>query len=339
MDKREIRIRLKELLFQLLLHLMVFSFYIVESRHGNVNFDIQPYRFVYFFVYFLLNMTISYVLFPKYLYQGNYWAFSAFLLGLICFVIFFEQFILDPLFFPCCSSLNALAFFLCLLEIIPLLSILSGFKFAYDLIYKQKEINELKTLVKESELNQLKSQINPHFLFNHLNNLFSYSLLNSEKVPNLILGLSNVLRHMLYSANKGNYTLKHEILHLQDLVSLYELQIEDRGTVHFHCSVQNETLLIAPLLLSVFVENAFKHSQKGQSKGIDIFINLEDIEDNVIKFTCVNNFNHQTSKLENTGGIGIENVKRRLHLLYPKKHQLLFTKKNRIFKVELILQL
>lgn len=121
-----------------------------------------------------------------------------------------------------------------------------AFKLAWDASVKQREVNELKDLIKESELQFLKSQINPHFLFNNLNNLYSYALDNSPKTPSIILELSSVLRYMLYDCKENFVPLAKEIKHLKNFTALNELQIEDRGSVRFETENLGGNYTIAP---------------------------------------------------------------------------------------------
>lgn len=110
-------------------------------------------------------------------------------------------------------------------------------------------------MVAESRMQFLKSQINPHFLFNNLNNLYAYALENSPKTPKIILELSALLRYMLYDCQADYVPLAKEIKCLNDFINLQELQIENRGTIEFNISGKAENQLVAPLILIVFIEN------------------------------------------------------------------------------------
>ena len=147
---------------------------------------------------------------------------------------------------------------------------LSGFKFGWDALGKQQEVDELKIAVKESELQFLKTQINPHFLFNNLNNLYSYAIEQSPETPEIILELSGLLRYMLYECKEDFVPLTKEVDQLENFISLSEMQVEERGSVKF--STQNilANFKIAPLILIVFIENAFKHSTASQVDNLSL---------------------------------------------------------------------
>lgn len=332
--------RLKnELIFQLILHVLVFNFYVIDNYQGRVQYDIDFHSFIYFFNYLMANLAISYLFLPIFFYNKQFFKFFLLVFLLITFVVVFEQMILDPIFFPCCSVFELRGCLLCLGEIFPILAILAGFKFGWDAINKQKEVEELKTSARESEMAFLNSQINPHFLFNHLNNLYSYALQGSPKTSKIILEMSGILRYMLYECREETVPLQEEINHLKDFINLHELQVEERGTVEFFIKNIPSDLKIAPLILNVFVENAFKHSQSGKSDEIAIFVSIDVDDQNRLFFTCANNFEASPASPIGGKGIGLANVKRRLELLYPNRHMLKLTQKESQFEVFLTIQL
>ncbi len=250
-----------------------------------------------------------------------------------------EERVLEQIFFP--NTRRAERFpgvFITLFDILPVITILSGFKFAWDAIGKQRQVEELQAVVKESELQFLKSQINPHFLFNNLNNLYSYAISNSPKTPEIILHLSAVLRYMLYECRERYVPLSKEIEQLENFTRLYQLQIEERGRVRFSAKPMGSSYKIAPLILVVFIENAFKHSQASQADNIKIEIDISLVE-NVLHFVCKNNFLPVPVNGNQLQGIGLENVKKRLDLLYPNAHQLRISEKADSYEVFLTMEL
>jgi LytS/YehU family sensor histidine kinase len=224
-------------------------------------------------------------------------------------------------------------------EILSVLVALAGMKIAWDTIQRQREMDELRLMVKESQLSFLNSQINPHFLFNNLNNLYSYAVEQSPKTPEIILGLSGVLRYMLYECRESTVPLTMEIDHLHNFIQLYELQIEGRGSVEFNTENIEEGYQISPLILSVFVENAFKHTQSGQSDQIKIAVSVTVNNDGELNFICQNNFHPGDFSLNEKNGIGLENVKKRLNLLYPDQHELVIDQTKEDFFVNLTIKL
>jgi two-component system LytT family sensor kinase len=196
-------------------------------------------------------------------------------------------------------------------------------KLAWDNLKKQNVLEELEKERAESQLQFLKSQLNPHFLFNNLNNLYSYAQEGSPKTSEIILQLSAIMRYMLYESKENFVDLAKEIQYLGDFIKLQELQMEDRGKVNFKVNGRPQGKLIAPLVLITFVENCFKHSMSGQAKDIEISI-FADINEEEIHFRCENTFEpvDNTSNEYLTSGIGLANTRKRLELLYPGEHHL-----------------
>ena len=336
MMKIKNRSLLPEFLFQLLLHLVVFVFYSFEREAPHI----EPYKVAFFLNYSLAVFVINYFLLPQFLYKKKYLQFGLFLALVVIATILIEEFVLERIYFPDTIGRTFQGFFYTLLDIMPVIAILSGFKFAWDLIRKQQEIEELRASVEKSELNFLKSQINPHFLFNNLNNLYAYALEKSEKTPLIILELSSVLRYMLYDCREEYVSLDTEIQQLQNFVKLNELQIEDRGEVTFIPPEKNAGgYKIAPLILMNFIENAFKHSLGSQTDNIVIRIKLEIQDNDLLVFECENNFHSNSNNTSLNQGIGLENVKKRLELIYPNSHILKITEQSGWFKVYLSLNL
>jgi len=187
-----------------------------------------------------------------------------------------------------------------------------------DLLRKQIEAHQLSTEVKF-----LKSQINPHFLFNTLNNLFSMAQAKgNDELADGISKLSGMMRYMIYESNAETVPLKKEIEYINSCIALNKLRYADHeAIVDFRYSEPVPELAIAPMIFIPFVENAFKHGVTIDSTSfIDISITVQDKE---LLFTCGNKNHSLVKKMQDEkSGIGLENVKRRLDLLYPGKHSL-----------------
>lgn len=183
--------------------------------------------------------------------------------------------------------------------------------------------NQLEAYQLSTEIKFLKSQINPHFLFNTLNNLFSMAQeKGNDELADGISKLSGMMRYMIYDSNTGSVPLGKEIAYLDDCITLNKLRYaDDEVKVIFDHPAQTGNITIAPMLFIPFVENAFKHGVSiGQTSGIDIAITVSDQR---LIFTCVNTKYSAIKKMEDEkSGIGLENVRRRLDLLYPGKHNL-----------------
>lgn len=325
----------KEFLFQLILHGLVFVFYSFDRNQPQI----ADYHFPFFLNYLFAAAIINYWLLPRFFYQKKYLLFSLLILIILGLVMVVEELILEPIYFPGTRGGNFPGVLFTLTQVLPIITILVGFKFAWDAIVKQREVEELRATVQENELRFLKSQINPHFLFNNLNNLYSYAIENSPKTPTIILELSSVLRYMLYDCREEFVSLAKEIEHLEHFTRLNELQIEERGEVRFQASTVPSTYVIAPLILIVFIENAFKHSQASQSEGIQIDISVEVSGSGALRFNCRNNFQPIANNENLSKGIGLENVRRRLQLTYPEAHELRIQEGEDQYEVELLIQL
>lgn len=332
-----------EIIYQLLVSVALFFFYSFIQEEGIYNSEaIQkwiPYKIAFFGNYMVAAMFINYVLLPKLYSRKRFGLFFTSVALLIILVILTDEFFLEKIYFPETRGTYFPGVFFTLVETLPLIIFYMGFKFAWDYNKKQSEIEKLKVLVKDSELQFLKSQINPHFLFNNLNNLYAYALEESPKTPTIILELSSVLRYMLYDCKEDFVPLPKEVEHLKNFTELYKLQIEHRGDIQFHTNVAASEYSIAPLILMVFIENAFKHSTNSQSEGIEIEIAITVSQTGVLNFICKNGFSPLDQKGNTSRGIGILNVRKRLELLYPNAHTLEITNTDTVFNVALKMQL
>jgi len=325
----------KETVFQLLLHIVLFLFFSFDKHEPQIH----AFKIVAFLNYALGAFLINYVLLPQFFYKKKYLAFFLFVTIIIGIIILVEEQVLEKIYFPDTRGTRFPGIIYSLLDVMPVIMILAGFKFAWDASRKQLEVEELQSSVKESELQFLKSQINPHFLFNNLNNLYSYAIAESSKTPTIILELSAVLRYMLYDCKEDFVALPKEIEHLKNFTQLNELQIEERGKVTFKTENIQSGYRIAPLILTVFVENAFKHSTASQSKDILIKIYIQVSDDGKLEFRCENSFQSLGNTESLSKGIGLQNVKKRLQLLYPNAHELHIQEINGIYSVVLKMQL
>lgn len=297
------------------------------------------HRAIFLLFYSVATVAITYYLMPRFLYKKKYRQFFLGSALLVAAVITIEEVVLEPLLFP--NTKRAETFpgiYVSLLGVLPVMFILSGCKFGWDALKKQAQIDELETTIQESELQFLRSQINPHFLFNNLNNLYSYALQESPKTPEIILEMSGVLRYMLYESKEQFVPLKKELEQLGNFIRLYKLQIEDRGEVQFDVDKIEGEYKIAPLILIVFIENAFKHSQSGQSSDIEIDMSVK-LNNSTLEFRCKNNYQSGFSLDSVAKGIGLKNVRKRLELLYPKKHILEIKETDNAYNVYLRLEL
>jgi len=214
----------------------------------------------------------------------------------------------------------------------------ASFKLMFDQLSLQKKMAELAKDKAEAELNFLKSQINPHFLFNSLNSVYFLIDKNNPDARQALHKFSDMLRYQLYEANGERIPIEKEIDYLQDYVHLQQLRKDENYKVQFNCSQEVKNFSIEPLLLIPFVENAFKHiSHKTQG---DNFVKLDMTRSNgYFEFSVENTCEKGIYTTEQHGGIGMNNVKRRLELLYPGTHQLTIIDDNDWFKINLKLKI
>ncbi|MEM9650240.1 MAG: histidine kinase, partial [Bacteroidota bacterium] len=319
--------RYGELVFQVLVTSILFLFYwygqgLLSYASEGIAFTAIPYQVSFFANYALAAMFINYILLPRFYAKKRFAIFGMFTILLILIVILIDEFVLEQIYFPTTRGAYFPGVLFSLLETMPLILVFVGCKFAWDYNRKQSEIENLKSLVQESELQFLKSQINPHFLFNNLNNLYALTSENSSKAQKVILELSSVLRYMLYDCKEKFTPLEKEITNLKHYTALNELQIGERGKIHFEAKTALPDFAIAPLILIVFVENAFKHSTASQSENIKIDISVNVDAKGYLVFSCTNSFLPETNTHNLAKGIGLTNVKKRLELLYPNSHEL-----------------
>ena len=210
-------------------------------------------------------------------------------------------------------------------------------KLMFDYSRLQQRMAETAKEKAEAELNFLKSQINPHFLFNSLNAVYFLIDKNNVKARQSLHKFSDMLRYQLYEMKGAKVPIEKEISYLKDYVDMQTLRKDEHYSVSFNYSPQVKGFLIEPLLLIPFVENAFKHVSAHPDKSN--FVNLDLSRSNgQLVFSAVNS-KDQGKAMEPYSGIGLNNVKRRLELLYPGKHELNITDNNEIYKVDLKLKI
>ncbi len=201
----------------------------------------------------------------------------------------------------------------------------------------QKENEEKEKLQKEMELTYLKEQVNPHFLFNSLNSIYSLARQQSPETPELVMQLSELLRYQIESAKKETVLLKEELEFIENYLLLEEKRLSKRCTIEFLIDGDVSRLRISPMLLIPFVENAIKHGAQSTNEQSTIDISVS-IKNNTLHFCVDNSKPHKVSSLKRTG-LGLENVRRRLNLLYPNSHLLEIDDKEEKYHVNLSIEL
>jgi two-component system LytT family sensor kinase len=216
----------------------------------------------------------------------------------------------------------------------------SIFKIISDWVRHQRERKELETESMQSELRFLRSQINPHFLFNTLNNLYALTLKKSDKAPEIVLKLSEMMRYMLYECNERRVFLSKEVNYIRNYLDLERLRQGKNVDISFEVNGNVSNQKIAPLMFIPFLENSFKHGASNHLSDGFVHIKLE-IEDNKVHLFIENSkpempIRHSGKR---SGGIGLVNVKRRLKLLYPEQYRLKIEERPGSYRVDLTLGL
>jgi len=206
----------------------------------------------------------------------------------------------------------------------------------FEVVEQERHIQRLEIENTQTELKALKAQINPHFLFNSLNSIYALSLRKADELPEVTLKLADVLRYMIYDAQETFVPLQKEVDFLQKYLDLQRLRLQPKTQVHFVVEGELVGREIAPLIFIVLVENAFKHGAKAAGAAPYVRMSLQ-VSDQHIRFE-IENSKGQTDliKDKNASGLGLENVRQRLALIYSK-HEFLVEDKEESFKVELTL--
>ena len=201
--------------------------------------------------------------------------------------------------------------------------------------HQEKEWKEMEKQHLIAELSFLKSQVNPHFLFNSLNGIYALAIKKSDKTPNAVLQLSDLMRHMLYESDRAEVEMEKEVEYLKNYIQLQKLRISPEAQVSFETEGDISGKMIAPMLFIPFIENAFKHGV--DADGATIRIKMQ-VKGNILTFDMMNRVSQAKSK-DTSSGIGLMNVRKRLDLLYGNRYKLEYKESNGNFVVHLYLNL
>ena len=340
--------RLKQVLLHVLLWVVVlFFFTFVFATDNTINSNI------FNFSLFLMPITIGttyiaiYILIPKYLITKHYVLFGLYTLYTviisvfsILFSVFFGVAFLTNFMFTKVESLSRNTIFIITCIYIVVI-IVSAFKLL-KLNLKQSKTNaelegkilEAQLKLKEQELTYLKMQIHPHFLFNTLNTMYGLALKKADQTPEMILKLSNLLDYLLYQVDKPSVPLQEEINHIKDYIDLEHMRFNDTLSIDFNSEACSNIIDVAPMLFLPFVENSFKHGKITDGK-LNIAITFK-CDDTSILFNIKNS--HAKTDVNHTG-IGLENIKKRLELLYKNQYKLTINEADTYFEVQLKLSI
>lgn len=283
-----------------------------------------------------------YVLFAKLLKKKEYFTYVISLILTIllgCFLMAITYYNLESISDVSKSSIWEWNFFRTnAISISYTLAITMSLKMVKQWYEREKMTKDLEKINVETELKYLKSQINPHFLFNSLNSLYALTLVKSDKAPELVLKLSEILRYVLYEAKEKFVSLDKEINYLRSYLELEKIRHGDRLDVDFKIDGDVRNKKIAPMLFLTFLENSFKHGISNTAGDGYVSIDM-NIDEDQLDFHISNSKPSSDSKTPYKGGIGLENTKKRLNILYPNKYKLETQDSDSNYEVNLNLQL
>ncbi|MEM6684159.1 MAG: histidine kinase [Bacteroidota bacterium] len=218
----------------------------------------------------------------------------------------------------------------------------TAFGFLYRFLFEYRNAERAKQeLLKEThqtELKYLKAQLNPHFLFNGINSVYHLIGVNNALAKNTLLQFSNLLRYQLYESSESCIKLEKELEYVLQYLRLEAVRKGDDISLTYTIDYENAALTIAPLLLTPFIENAFKHiSHYNEAEKNTIEIDIQESNQQLSLF--VKNTTEQSVQQNKFGGVGLQNVQRRLALLYPKKHTLQITENDNFYEVHLTIDI
>jgi sensor histidine kinase YesM len=258
-------------------------------------------------------------------------ALGFFMVGCIVWLFFHADFPLQGR-----SSINLLLFWLPFVVVSLILGIL--IKMVRAIAQNQLKEAQVSASHSKSELHLLQSQLSPHFLFNTLNNMYGLSLTQHEKIPPLLLKLSELLRYSVYEASEIYVPLKDELAYIKNYIEFEKIRIGDRLLLRTDIEeIVNTDIKIAPMLLIVFIENAFKHAKNTADQKIFIEIALKTWGSSIL-FSAKNSYSkpeEQSNVINKSSGFGLASVRKRLELLYQNEHDLTIENDEAFYKVML----
>jgi len=326
-------------------------FWILFVLAGSFIFSYQqnfPYSFyllnflVHLPVFIFFTYGVVYFLTPKFLLNQKYGQFfasltlmtgiAATLRILIGRYVYFALFIPEVLYPK--EWISADIFFFNMIWVLGPAIVFAMFKYYKNWINSQTIANEAERKQLSSELQVLKAQLNPHFLFNTFNNLYVLALQKSDKTPEVISKMSDLFHYVLYECNAVEVPVSKEIKLIDDYIQLEQLRYSDRLSIIFEKDIDNSDWLIPPMLLYTFVENCFKHgcSNDPGSPWIKILIRVRN---NQFGFEASNSIPLTNCQKKEVEGVGLANIRRRLELIYPKNHRLEIINEDCVFHVRL----
>ncbi len=319
------------------LFVLIISLFIGQPSSSFIEalaIQITSLLFIAGIVYFNL-----YYLIPNFLTKNKFLTYSA-LFVLACIIITPLRALALFLLFDILDTPWPQMLFLSFISIFLIASVSTVVKIINDWLKHTRERQELQRQTMQSELRFLKSQVNPHFLFNTLNNLYALTLKKDDRAPEIVIKLSEMMRYMLYECNEKRVPLKKEVSYIRNYLDLERLRQGKKVEINFEVSGLVGEQQVAPLMFTPFLENSFKHGLNHHlTQG---FVNIQlSVDEQNVQFFIENSKAPALPKDPNrrSGGIGLVNVRRRLELLYPEHYDLDIDNNPNTYAVNLLLEL
>jgi sensor histidine kinase YesM len=323
------------------------SYYILVHVFASSS-EIQSTDYIYTTVFLITIAAGVYInlflLIPVFLNKGKFISYGCLLVICISASAWFNQLTFSHIIDVILPGYYFISYF----SFKDILKFMVAFTMATSLIKLSKGYfllletrNQLMTMQKEkseSELQALRAQVNPHFLFNSLNGIYAMVLKRSDQAAETILKLSDILRYILYETRKDRVELATELGQMQNYIGLQKIRSGPNATIEVTVNGEPKNRTIAPLLFLPLIENSFKHGIKGETGPVFVFIEWT-IEEDFIRFTAENNKGQLDDRpVDEHSGIGLENLKKRLAMTYPRNHHFEITETKDRFKAELLIQ-
>ena len=334
-------------------HIVFWLVYILFNifRWGNVHHDFV-YSLKTNLLGFPIHMALAYLniyfLMPRFVYTKKYLTYTLLLLASLYMGLLIKfnltYYLVSTNVMPEWGDTESLTLnyaIITMLGELYVMSFVTAIKITVDWLNESRKLHEVEKRQLTTELKFLRSQVSPHFFFNTLNNIYSLTLEKSDRAPQIVLRLSELMRYLLYSTDKPYQELTKEIECIQNYIDLERIRFDKTLNIDMNVSGEIEGKGIAPMLLIPFVENCFKHGANKSIGEVQIKINLE-VKDNILKFEVSNNIpqnkkEHLTTPTD--GGIGLTNVKKRLEIGYePNDYDLSIFEEDKMFNVILKLK-
>jgi sensor histidine kinase YesM len=323
------------------------AFYLLRLQSSFIE------SFIYLIPHMVLSYSLMYFVIPRFVLKQKYWLTAVWVIilslltgliaaGLSITIIKYVRYAVMGDAFSPYERFTATNVFLSLMAGlrggISIAGIAAAIKLMKHWYVKEQRILQLQKENIAAQLQLLKAQVHPHFLFNTLNNIYSHTQKVAPVASKLVMGLSDLLRYILHEGSKQSVPLDKELKLVEDYMILEQIRYGNRLEINKEFPAETDDLIIAPLLLLPFIENCFKHGTSHMLEQAWIRLVI-DLEGNNLKMTLINSKVPVKDDYKPASGIGISNVRKRLDLLYPGKHDLTIREEEDVFIVKLTVML